>query len=229
MKLGIMQPYLFPYLGYFQLINEVDEFVIYDDVNFIKQGYINKNNILVSGSAKSFTLQLQGASSFKKINEVEVGSNNKKLLKTIEQAYSKAPFFKDVMPLVEEVLSSPEKNLAKYVGSSIQRISDYLQIDVVFHYSSEIEKKCDLKSQDKVINICENLNAAHYINSIGGQELYSKDTFEINNIKLSFIKTQLQPYEQFEEEFVPYLSIVDVLMFNDVDTIKQYLKQYELI
>ncbi|MBF4269277.1 hypothetical protein EAY71_20635, partial [Vibrio anguillarum] len=115
------------------------------------------------------------------------------------------------------------------VGSSIQRISDYLQIEVVFHYSSEIEKKCDLKSQDKVINICEKLNAAHYINSIGGQELYSKDAFEMNNIKLSFIKTQLQPYEQFKEEFVPYLSIIDVLMFNDVDTIKQYLKQYELI
>lgn len=229
MKLAIMQPYFFPYIGYLQLINAVDEFVIYDDVNFIKQGYINKNNILGNNKAQAFTLELRGASSNSLINEIEIGNNSKKILKTIKQNYSKAPFFKDVIPLVEDIFNYPEKNLARYVGNSLQKITEYLQINTIFHYSSELEKNCELKAQDKVINICENLNASHYINAIGGQELYCKDTFEKNNIKLNFIKTNLQPYKQFEQEFIPYLSIIDVMMFNDINTINQYLQNYELI
>lgn len=229
MKLAIMQPYFFPYIGYLQLINAVDEFVIYDDVNFIKQGYINKNNILGNNKAQAFTLELKGASSYSLINEIEIGNNSKKILKTIKQNYAKAPFFKDVMPLVEDIFNFQEKNLARYVGSSLQKIAEYLQINTIFHYSSELDKNCELRAQDKVINICENLNASHYINAIGGQELYSKDTFEENNIKLNFIKTNLQTYKQFGQEFIPYLSIIDVMMFNNIDTINQHLQSYELI
>ena len=229
MKLAIMQPYFLPYIGYFQLISAVDRFVIYDDVNFIKQGYINRNKILGNNKSQTFTVDLKRASSNSLINEIEIGNNCKKIIKTIKQNYSKAPFFKDAMPLIEDILNNPEKNLARFVGSSLQKISKYLQIDTVFYYSSELEKNCELKAQDKVINICDNLNASHYLNAIGGQELYSKDTFKENKIKLNFIKTNLQPYQQFEQEFIPCLSIIDVMMFNSPELINKMLDNYKLI
>jgi len=227
--IAIMQPYFFPYIGYLQLINSVDEFVIYDDVNFIKQGYINRNSILGNNKPQTFTLQLKGASSNSLINEIELGNNGNKILKTIKQNYSKAPFFKGVMPLIEDILSNRENNLAIYVGSSLKKISKHLRISTAFHYSSELDKNSDLKAQDKVINICKNLNASHYINAIGGQAIYSKNAFEKSKIKLNFIKTDLQPYQQFEQTFIPYLSIIDVMMFNDINTINQHLQSYELI
>lgn len=229
MTLGIMQPYLFPYIGYWQLINIVDAFVIYDDVNFIKQGYINKNNILAKDKAQPFTLELIGASSNKLINEVIVGNNSKKILKTIKQNYIKAPYFDVVFPLIEDILNNKESDLSKFIGYSLFAISNFLEIDTKFIYSSDIEKNNNLKAQDKVIEICNNLNANNYINSIGGKELYSKKDFNNHNIDLSFIETNLVEYKQYNNKFLPYLSIVDIMMFNDIQTISTYLKNYKLV
>ncbi len=229
MTLAIMQPYFFPYIGYWQLINAVDTFVIYDDVNFIKQGYINRNSILALGKAQVFTLELAGASSNKLINEIEVRTNTIKLLKTVKQNYIKAPYFEVVFPIIEDVLMQDEKNLAKFLGYSFEKISKYLVLNTKFIYSSDIEKDSSLKAQDKVIDICKNLEAKHYINAIGGQELYDKETFKQKNIELNFIKTELVAYNQFKNEFVPYLSIIDILMFNSKEVIKKMLSGYELV
>lgn len=229
MKVAIMQPYLFPYIGYWQLISAVDMFVIYDDVNFIKKGYINRNNILVNKKPYRFTLELLGASQNKLINEIEIGINGGKILKTIEMAYKKAPFFKNVFPVIEEILNQEEKNLAKFIGYSLIKISKFLGIDKKFIYSSGIEKNYTLKGQDKIIDICKRLNAKIYINPIGGQELYSKEIFKANNIDLFFLKPIIVEYKQFDNEFIPYLSIIDVMMFNSVNEIKNMLKSYELI
>lgn len=229
MTLAIMQPYLFPYIGYWQLINAVDTFIIYDDVNFIKQGYINRNSIFSNGKAQLFTLELIGASSNKLINEIEIGNNINKILKTITQSYIKAPFFEDVITLIEEILTNKEKNLGRFIGFSLEKISEYLEINTKFIYSSNIEKDNTLKAQDKVIDICKNLNAKKYINAIGGQELYSKEIFKQNRIELNFLKTELVEYKQFKNDFVPYLSIIDILMFNSKDEIKKMLNRFELI
>lgn len=229
MKLAIMQPYMFPYIGYWQLISTVDAFVIYDDVNYIKQGYINRNSILAKTKAQIFTLETIGASSNKLINEVCVGGNRKKLLKTIEYNYLKAPFFQEAMPVIEEIIVNTESNLAKYVGYSIKKIAEYLRISTLLIYSSEINKDCNLRGQDKVIDICKNLKAHIYINSIGGQELYSKCEFKKSDIDLKFLKTKVFEYKQFENEFVPYLSIIDIMMFNDVDGISTSLQNFDLI
>ena len=123
-----MQPYFFPYIGYWQLLSVADTFVIYDDVNFIKQGYINRNSILVGNEAQKITLEVIGASSNRLINEVQVGNNTKKLLKGIDQAYKKAPEYEKVFPLIQSVLENQEKNLAKFLGNLIQKISTYLDI-----------------------------------------------------------------------------------------------------
>lgn len=224
MTLAIMQPYFFPYIGYWKLINAADIFVIYDDVNYIKQGYINRNSILLESKAQKITLEVIGASSGKMINEVRVGGNNKKILKGIDQAYKKAPNYEKVFPLIQSILEDPEQNLAKFLGNSIQKISAYLEMNTKIIYSSDLEKDNSLKAQEKVLDICQRLEASHYINAIGGQELYCKETFRSKKIGLDFIQTELVEYQQFKNEFIPNLSIIDVMMFNNIDTIKEMLK-----
>jgi hypothetical protein len=233
MKLGIMQPYFFPYVGYWQLINVVDKYVIYDDVNFIKGGWINRNNILMSGEAKLISLQLQKASPNKLINEIEIHENTrniKKLLKTIESNYKSAPYYATVFPMLENIITYDEKNLAEYLKYSITQICDFLSIDTEIIVSSTINKDNDLRGQDKVIEICKMLDADEYINAIGGQTLYSIEDFNKEEINLRFLKTGNISYEQFDNElFIPNLSIIDVMMFNSRDHIKEILQMYQLV
>ncbi|WP_277640152.1 WbqC family protein [Wolinella succinogenes] len=229
MTIAIMQPYLFPYIGYWQLINAVDTFVIYDDVNYINKGYINRNSILINGKSQQITLELIGASQNKLINEIEVGNNSQKLLKTIEMSYKKAPFFEIVFPIISDILNQKEKNLAKFIGYSLEKISTYLEIDTKFIYSSDIKKDNTLKAQNKILDICKRLNASTYINAIGGQKLYCKAQFQEQNIELYFLKTDIMEYKQFKNDFIPYLSIVDVLMFNRIDEAKIMLSQFTKI
>lgn len=231
MKLGIMQPYFFPYLGYWQLMNAVDQYVIYDDVNYIKGGWINRNRILSNGNAIYYNLPIIGASSNKLINEIEVNLNEKginKCLKTIQGCYSKAPYFKEAYPLIEKTMLYSEKNLSKFIKNSFEVVSEYLKIDTKFILSSEINKNNKLKGQDKVIHICELLGADEYYNAFGGQSLYSFDYFSEKNIKLLFIKSNLEKYKQFNSEFISGLSIIDVLMFNSQNECIKKLNDYTI-
>ena len=93
----------------------------------------------------------------------------------------------------------------------------------------EIEKDTSLKGEDKVIDICRQLKANCYINAIGGQELYSKEMFAENGLILNFIKSKPMVYTQFKNQFVPSLSIIDVMMFNSPTEISMMLDNYELI
>ena len=229
MKLAIMQPYFLPYIGYFQLIKAVDTFIIYDDVQFIKGGWINRNYLLLNDEKFMFNLILNGASANKLINEISVQSNQNKLLKTIYYSYNKAPYFESVFPIIKNILNYEDKNLSKFIGNSIIKICNYLKIDTEIHYSSALEKDNELKAQDKIIHICKLLNADTYINAIGGQKLYDKKVFNDSHIDLKFIKSNLTPYTQFKNEFIPCLSILDVMMFNSVDEINIILKNHELI
>lgn len=232
MKLGIMQPYFLPYIGYWQLLNAVDEYVIYDDVNFIKGGWINRNNILMNNEPKMINIQMQGASPNKLINQIEISKNEvwkKKFLKTIENCYKKAPFYYEVLPIVENIINYDNKNLAKYLEHSIKKICEYLNIDTKLILSSTIKKNNNLKAEEKVINICQILNADEYYNAIGGQELYSYNNFKNKNLKLKFLKTNNIKYKQFNDKYISNLSILDVMMFNSVDNIKLLLEEYELI
>jgi len=229
MKIAIMQPYLFSYIGYFQLVQSVDTFILYDDVNYINKGYINRNSILINGQANRFTLEVIGASQNKLINEIEVGTNKTKILKSIEMGYKKAPNFKPIFSLCEKILLNPEKNLAKFVGYSIQSIADYLECNAKFIYSSDIEKNNTLKAQDKILDICRCLSAQTYINAINGQTLYDKNIFREKNMQLFFLKPTIHEYRQFNVPFVPSLSIIDVLMFNSKENVFRMLSQYELI
>ncbi len=183
-----MQPYFFPYIGYFQLIKAVDLFVIYDDVNFIKQGWITRNRILLDNKIFNITLKVKGASSFQKINQIEVYPDNKKLLKTIEHAYKKAPQFLLAFPVICEVLNHDEKSLSKKLGYSLQKICEYIGIGTKIIFSSDLKKVDNLGGQERVIDICKIFNAADYFNPIGGVELYNRNEFLVHGINLHFVK-----------------------------------------
>lgn len=229
MSIGIMQPYFFPYIGYFHLMKEVNVFVIADDLHYIKNGYINRNSILLNNEIFKITLQLNGASQNKLINEIEVGNNNSKLLETIRRAYKKAPYFNDVFPLIEEIMLNEEKNLARFLGDSLMKISNYLNIEIEILYSSEIDKDNSLTYDDRIIDICKRLDMNCYINAIGGKVLYSKDTFMKQDLELYFINSHMSEYKQFNDNFIPNLSIIDLMMFNSKENLTKLLDQYELV
>ncbi len=231
MTLAIMQPYLFPYIGYFQLLNAVDKFVIYDDVAFINRGWINRNSILNNGKAQLFTVPLKEASQNKLIHEISIDTDQKwrdKLLKTIQQTYKKAPHFAAVFPLVEAIFLQQESNISTYIYQSITTICEYISISTPLVESSQIYNNQHLKAQERILDICLQEKANHYINPIGGRELYSKELFAEHGIQLNFIRSEKVEYVQFNNEFVPWLSIIDIMMFNSKEEIQKLLKTYIL-
>lgn len=231
MKLALHQPYFFPYIGYWQLINYVDVFVVYDDVNYIKGGWISRNRILLNGAPHYFHVTLKGSSSFKHINEIEVDTNRvfiRKNLCMLENAYAKAPYYSQVMPVLKDILSNCEGNLAKYLFYQIQQIAEYLGIKKRFFLSSSIDKNNMLKGEEKVIEICKKLGGTEYYNAIGGRSLYDSDHFAKERIKLRFLETKSFEYKQYNHEFIPNLSIIDVMMFNSVEKIQGLLQEYNL-
>jgi hypothetical protein len=227
MKLAIMQPYFFPYIGYFQLINAVDEFVIYDNIEFTKKGWINRNRVLVNGKDEYITLPLKSDSDYLQIRQRQLADawpqERKKMLNRIKESYRKTPFFKEVYPVVETIIHFEDSNLFSFIFNSVQRLSEHLGMVTSFVISSTIPVDHSLKAQEKVIEICKSREAKTYINPIGGLQLYSKDKFSEAGVDLQFIKSNDIQYGQFNNEFVPWLSVIDVMMFNSGEKVKEML------
>ncbi len=229
MKLAIMQPYFMPYLGYFQAIAAVDKYVVYDDVQYIKGGWINRNNLIISGQKKMFTIIQDGASPNKLINEISFKDNFKGFLMTVKCNYSKAPYFSEVYPLIESICKYPKKGLGEFIYNSFVEICNFLDVKTELILSSSFEKDNSLRAEEKVMHICKLFGADTYINAIGGQELYSKEEFKENGIDLYFIKMDDIKYKQFSDDFVHHLSIIDVLMHNGKEGTKELLNRYTLV
>lgn len=231
MKLGIMQPYFLPYLGYFQLVNAVDRFVVFNDSNYIKKGWINRNRLLLNKKAYLFTIPIKKASQNKLINEIEISNDKKKrykILKTIKAAYSKAPYFESVYPLIKDIIDSNNRRIDHYILNSLKKIFRFLDIKTEIVLSDKLKKNQHMKGQERIIEICKILNGDHYLNPLGGKDLYDKNEFQKHNIKLSFIEPKTIIYYQLNNNFVEKLSIIDTLMFNSKDQVKFLLNQYEL-
>jgi len=227
MKLAIMQPYFFPYIGYFQLMNAVDEFVVYDNIEFTRKGWIHRNRILVNGADAFISLPLKKDSDYLFVMDrylAETWATDRlTMLNRIKESYRKAPQFESVFSLVERCLKYEESNLFHLLFNSLKEIKQYLGIQTLLHISSEIEANHSLKSEEKVLDICRAMGATSYINPIGGLELYKKEAFLEKGITLNFIKSVGVQYSQFKEPFVPWLSILDVMMFNTREEIQKYL------
>jgi hypothetical protein len=231
MKLAIMQPYFFPYLGYFQLINAVDKFVIYDDVNYINKGWINRNNILVNGKAHMIQVPLIGASQNRLINEIEILDDEKwkiKLLRTIRQSYSQAPFFVPVFAMIEAVINSEKKKISELNAEGIIAVCKYLDINTEIVSSSVRYDNKHLKGQDRILDICVKEKATTYINPSGGKELYDRETFLHKGVDLQFLNPKIAIYSQFKSEFIPWLSIIDLMMHLDIKELENHLEQFQL-
>jgi hypothetical protein len=234
MDLGLMQPYLFPYVGYYQLINSVDKFVVYDDVSFIKQGWINRNRILLNCKDYIFTVPLANASSNAAINKTEINYNlysgwKGKFMKTLAQSYAKAPNYPAAAELIDSILSQNQPTISLLATDSIVSTCNYLGLKKDYVLTSTGYNNNELRAYERVIDICKKEGASRYINPIGGQELYSREVFTNVGLQLNFIKSKSVTYPQFNCAFVPWLSIIDLLMFLSKEQILEYLSAYELI
>lgn len=228
-----MQPYFFPYLGYFHLLHAVDLFVFYNDVNYIKSGWINRNKILLNKEELYFTVPLSKSSSFKNINKIELKKPEydfwkKKFFKSIDQGYINAPFYSEVRQILTNVLNDPGDTISDLSKKSIISVLNYLEIN-----KNTIDSKAfnnsELKSVDRIIDICKETGAKEYINLIGGKELYNYKEFEQYNIRLKFISSDDVTYKQTGGNFVSNLSIIDVLMHNSRLEVGKLIKEYSLV
>ncbi|ERI90852.1 WbqC-like protein [Clostridiales bacterium oral taxon 876 str. F0540] len=228
-----MQPYFFPYIGYWQLINSVDKFVVYDNIQFTKGGWIKRNRILYDGKDKLFSLSIKKDSDYLDVRDRILSDKcieeRKKILNNIKIAYKKAPQFENAFPIIEKCINFENMNLFEYVYNSIIKIKEYLNISTEIIISSNIQMNHALRNKYRVMETCKVLGADIYINPIGGIDLYKKDEFSYNGIDLRFMRTNDLKYNQFNCEFVPNLSIIDVMMFNSIDEIKKLLGMYELV
>ncbi len=234
MKLAIMQPYFMPYIGYFQLIKIVDKFIFYDDVTFIKQGWINRNRILINNQAKMFSIPLSNASSHVLIKDVLISEIayqkwRKSFLNSIVFSYKKAKNYSKINALIEKILEKRPETISELAIKSVVEVAQYLDLKTEFEICSDVYSNTYLSGQNRVLDICINEKAITYINPVGGMELYSKSVFQEKNIELFFIKANKSVYPQFSEEFVPFLSIIDVLMFNDLEDIHKQLDNFTLL
>lgn len=232
MKVAIMQPYFFPYIGYFQLIESADLFIIYDNIKYTKKGWINRNRLLRNGSDFVFTLPVRKDSDFLDVKDRAVAGSfdRSKLVNQMREAYRRAPQFAEAFPVVEKAIMSPRENLFDYIRDSVVEVCRYLAIDTRIVPSSSFAIDRTLKAEDKVLALCKSVGASTYINPIGGQELYSREEFKAQGIELKFLNSLPVSYAQFGDPFVPSLSIIDVMMFNSVATIRGFLETgYELV
>jgi hypothetical protein len=233
MKIAVMQPYFFPYIGYFQLMNVVDQFVVYDNIEYTKKGWINRNRILVNGKDDFITLPLKKDSDYLNISERRLADlwpqDSAKMLNRIKQSYLKAAAFDETFPLIEACIKFDNLNLFSFILNSIELIKNHLGIKSGLVVSSTIPADHSLKSEARVISICKAQQASEYINPIGGLELYSRSSFEVQGLSLRFLKARNVTYSQGNAPFVPFLSIIDVLMFCGKNQTIDMLSEYDFI
>ena len=218
MRVAIMQPYFLPYIGYFQLIANSDQFVIYDDIQFTKKGWIHRNRYLRNGEAALFTLPLRKDSDYLDVRDRQISESYdaNKMLAQIMNAYRKAPEFTKVIPVIDEIFKHQDRNLFRFVQFSLIRICAFLEIETPIIASSSLGDSTMFKGQNRVLAICDAVGATEYVNPIGGTHLYSSFDFRTRGIELQFMRRLDVSYTQFTAPFVPDLSIIDILMFNSV-------------
>lgn len=229
---AIMQPYFFPYIGYFQLISASDVFVLHDDVQYIKGGWVNRNRILLHGQDRMITLPVQKAphdNPIKSRTYVPGKQASTGILNLIKEAYAKAPQYDQVRPMVDELLAFEDTNVARFNENAIRQICEFVGIRTRIVVSSSLVKDDSLTGQDRVVDICRRLGATDYINPIGGTALYRDEVFRACGVALHFLMTNGDRYQQYGDVWVPSLSILDMLMFNSVEQARNLLTAYQLL
>lgn len=234
MKVALMQPYFFPYIGYFQLIHAVDEFIVFDQAQYIRRGWINRNRLLTAHKESIYiNVPVHKAPRETKIKDIVIDStsNWKETMYHHLSYYRKAPNYAFVMNFLNDCFNSNHSNLSELNTSLLKKVCDLLEINTKFTVLSErFPMLNEINAPDEWgIEVSKALNATTYINAIGGMEFYDQQKYKANGLDIEFIKTDLKPYKQFRDVFVPGLSIIDVMMFNQPKEIKEMLEIHELI
>jgi len=243
MKIGIMQPYFFPYIGYFQLIDAVDTFCMYEHVTFRKKSWITRNRILDKGRLEPIfiSIPVKGKSSFKSINDVSVNDSEdwkKSILNALFYNYKKAICFDETYSFIESLLSVKKESIheynseiiiaiSKWLGSTTKIIAKSDNLTEIELENNPIDKNLDNKT-NRILMLCRRFQSSHYINPSGGVELYNKKDFEENGLQINFIKTEPISYKQWGNDCVQNLSIIDMMMHVPKTDIQQFLKSYSL-
>ncbi len=227
-----MQPYFIPYIGYFQLIHSADKFVIYDNIQYTKKGWVTRNRLQNKQQAFLVSLPVEKSSDFVDINQKRLAASWKKdrqkIRNRISNAYRQAPCYENGQALFDEILQFDDPNLFNFIYHSIKAICHYLAINTTLMVSSQVSANDLFKGQQRVISICQSLNATQYHNAIGGVNLYDHKTFLSHGMKLNFLESSPLAYRQLGEGFIPNLSIMDLIMHVEKDEIASLLQQYKL-
>lgn len=236
MKIGIMQPYFFPYIGYFSLIKYVDKFIFFDTPQYISHGWVNRNRILdQKGNPDYITVPIKKVSRETPIKEIEI-SMDKNWRETIVGKLSvykrKAPNYDAVINFVKDILYGSEySNLSELNCMSIERTCEMIGLTNDFSVFSKMDLQIgQVNAPDEwALYITRALQGDIYVNPPGGQSFFDKEKYESNNIKLQFLESRLRPYIQRIGRFEPGLSILDAMMFCKNDEIKDMLEDYRII
>ena len=222
-KVAVMQPYFLPYIGYFQLVAAVDVFVVYDNIKYTKKGWINRNRLLAGGIDQTFTLPLRAGSDAEHVRGRFLADDfrPRKLLDQFRGAYRSAPEFDRIYPLLERIILYPDRNLFSFIRHALEAVCAELDVRTEIRVSSSVGIDHELRHQDKVLALCAAMGATTYVNAIGGTELYASEDFAAQGVELRFIRPRPMEYAQFGQPFVPWLSIVDVMMFNSPDRVRE--------
>lgn len=237
MTIALMQPYFFPYIGQFQIINAVDRFILVDELQHIQAGWIHRNRILKPNGGWQYIIlpigkhKLRLNTLIKDIQVVENGDWKRRILGQVEHYKKMAPFYRDVCNVLQECFHSTERNITKLNGSFFKVVCTYLGIPFKLEISSEMnfDYSTVTDKEDRGIKMCRQIGAHRLINPPGGINLYSKENFRQNGVQLEFLQPDLSLYDQRNGNFEPGLSIIDVMMFNSPSDIKTMLNAYRLL
>jgi len=233
MKIAIMQPYLFPYIGYFSLIKNTDYFVFFDTPQYIRKGWINRNRILsTNGDVTYFTVPIQKADRNTPINKSVISYNYDWKVKILGQLniYKKAPNYDKVINLVNNVFNTDTMLISDLAIKSIVKTCEYLDIDIKYDIFSKMNLALpEVKEPDEwALYITKELGYNTYINPPGGMSFFNREKYQINDVDLQFLVQEIIPYRQNREVFIPALSMIDVMMFCSCNEINEMLCEYKI-
>lgn len=228
-KVAVMQPYLFPYLGTYQLAHAADCFVFFDDVAFIKKGYIHRNQLLLDGQAHAFSVPVRQMSQNRTILQHDYTGDWEHLRGLLHAAYRKAPNHAAVMPLVEAVIGEANENVAHKNARSLRLVFEYLGLAREWRFASDLPSAGPLRGAERIQDLCRQLGAQTYVNASGGRALYDAAAFSAQGLALRFLQSQGTPYaQQGGGAFVPNLSMLDLLMHLPPEAVREQLTRYTL-
>jgi hypothetical protein len=226
-----MQPYFIPYIGYFQLIDSVDHFVIADNYQFTKQSWLNRNRLLFDGSPTYYSIALKKSSDFVNISEKLISDDfdPDHLIRKFSNSYAKRPYYHQANKILLKVFSHNATSLLELNTLAIHYICDYLEIQTEIHLISQLNVDVNANRNEKIYSTCALLGAKEYVNAPGGRDIYTRDTFEARNLILKFLRPNLVEYDQGCSNFIDQLSIIDLIANLDKgEIISRHLRSYTL-